>query len=124
MGRRSKPGAGRVDGTADRNSRSIPPRYECRVWCRRRTEQDRAACLGEGSGGNSRLWYQILALEVETRPIVLAMLLDDSGSMQNDLVQAQTAAKRFVTRIRPEDKAMVVALWMSCMRITLFRNEC
>jgi|GEM_PF-483056 len=52
---------------------------------------------------------EILDLSVETRPIKLAMLLDDSGSMEHDLAQAQAAARRFITRLRPEDQAMVVA---------------
>jgi len=52
---------------------------------------------------------KILDLAVEDRPIKLAMLLDDSGSMEHDLAQAQSAAKRFMTRLRPEDQAMVVA---------------
>ncbi len=66
---------------------------------------------------------EILALEVETRPIVLAMLLDDSGSMQNDLAQAQTAAKRFITRIRPEDKAMVVSFASEVTLLEGFTND-
>jgi VWFA-related protein len=66
---------------------------------------------------------EILALEVETRPIVLAMLLDDSGSMKNDLAQAQTAAKRFITRIRPQDKAMVVAFASEVTLLEGFTND-
>ncbi len=66
---------------------------------------------------------ELLDLGVETRPIVLAMLLDDSGSMQNDLAQAQTAAKRFVTRLRPEDKAMVVSFASEVTLLQSFTND-
>lgn len=66
---------------------------------------------------------EILDLEVETRPIKLAMLLDDSGSMRNDLAQAQSAARRFVTRLRPEDKAMVVAFASEVRLLEGFTND-
>lgn len=66
---------------------------------------------------------EILDLGVETRPIKLAMLLDDSGSMKNDLAQAQAAAKRFVTRLRPEDKAMVVAFASEVRLLEGFTND-
>jgi VWFA-related protein len=66
---------------------------------------------------------ELLGLEVETRPIVLAMLLDDSGSMQNDLAQAQTAAKRFITRLRPEDKAMVVSFASEVTQLQSFTSD-
>jgi VWFA-related protein len=51
------------------------------------------------------------------------MLLDDSGSMKNDLAQAQAAAKRFITRIRPEDKAMVVAFSSEVTLLEGFTND-
>jgi VWFA-related protein len=51
---------------------------------------------------------QILEFEVEKRPITLGVLIDTSGSMKEEIVQVQAAAKDFVTTLRAEDKAFVV----------------
>jgi VWFA-related protein len=45
---------------------------------------------------------------VEKRPITLGVLIDTSGSMKEEIVQVQAAAKDFVTTLRAEDKAFVV----------------
>ncbi len=51
---------------------------------------------------------QILEFAVEKRPITLGVLIDTSGSMKEEIGQVQTAAKDFVTTLRPEDQAFVV----------------
>jgi len=52
---------------------------------------------------------EILQVGVETRPIRMALLIDDSGSMKTKLSHAQTSAKHFVETLRPEDQALVIA---------------
>jgi len=44
----------------------------------------------------------------ETRPITLAVLIDSSGSMREELSLTKDAAKRFVDTLRPEDRALIV----------------
>jgi VWFA-related protein len=50
----------------------------------------------------------IVDFTVETRPITMAILLDTSGSMREELGQVQEAAKSFVATLRPQDRAMVI----------------
>lgn len=45
----------------------------------------------------------------EDRPITLAILLDTSGSMQQQMKEVHAAAGSFVETIRPEDRALVIA---------------
>lgn len=51
---------------------------------------------------------QIVDFGAETRPITLAILIDTSGSMREELSLTKDAAKRFVNTLRPEDRALVV----------------
>jgi Ca-activated chloride channel family protein len=51
---------------------------------------------------------QILEFQREDRPIVLAMILDSSGSMQDKLDELHAAASGFVETLRPEDRALVI----------------
>ncbi len=51
---------------------------------------------------------QILELVKEDRPITMAILLDSSGSMQEELREVQAAAGSFVETLRDEDRAMVI----------------
>lgn len=51
---------------------------------------------------------QILEFTREERPIVLAILLDTSGSMKDHLKEVHSAAGAFVDTLRPEDRALVV----------------
>ncbi len=51
---------------------------------------------------------RILEFAVEKRPITLGVLIDTSGSMKEEIGQVQTAAKDFVTTLRPEDRAFLV----------------
>jgi VWFA-related protein len=50
----------------------------------------------------------ILDFSLEGRPITMALLLDTSGSMREELSEVQEAAKSFVATLRPEDRALVV----------------
>lgn len=50
----------------------------------------------------------IVDFSQENRPITMALLLDTSGSMREELSQVQEAAKSFVATLRPEDRALVV----------------
>ena len=50
----------------------------------------------------------ILELVREDRPITMAIILDSSGSMQEELREVQTAAGSFVETLRDEDRAMVI----------------
>lgn len=50
----------------------------------------------------------ILEFSQETRPITMAILIDTSGSMREEISTVQAAAKAFVETLRPEDRAMVV----------------
>ena len=51
---------------------------------------------------------QILELVREDRPITMAILLDSSGSMQEELREVQAAAGSFVETLRDQDRAMVI----------------
>jgi len=51
---------------------------------------------------------KIREFSAETRPITLAILLDTSGSMREQIDEVHQAAGSFVDTLRPEDKAMVV----------------
>ena len=51
---------------------------------------------------------QVLELVKEDRPITMAILLDSSGSMQEELRDVQIAAGSFVETLRDEDRAMVI----------------
>ncbi len=51
---------------------------------------------------------RILEFLVETRPITMAVLIDTSGSMREEIDQVQEAAKKFVNTLRPEDRAMII----------------
>ena len=44
----------------------------------------------------------------ETRPITMAILIDTSGSMREEIGTVQEAAKSFVETLRPEDRALIV----------------
>ena len=44
----------------------------------------------------------------ETRPITMAILIDTSGSMREEIATVQEAAKSFVETLRPEDRALIV----------------
>ncbi|HET9481460.1 MAG TPA: VWA domain-containing protein [Candidatus Polarisedimenticolia bacterium] len=50
----------------------------------------------------------IVDFAIETRPITMAILLDTSGSMREELSTVQEAAKAFVGTLRPQDRAMVI----------------
>lgn len=50
----------------------------------------------------------ILELVKEDRPITLAILLDSSGSMQEELEEVHDAAESFVDTLREEDRALVI----------------
>ena len=50
----------------------------------------------------------IVDFSLETRPISMAILIDTSGSMREEIGQVQTAAKSFVQTLRPQDRAMVI----------------
>jgi len=50
----------------------------------------------------------IVDFSLEGRPITMALLLDTSGSMREEIGQVQEAAKSFVATLRPEDRALVV----------------
>jgi Ca-activated chloride channel family protein len=45
----------------------------------------------------------------EDRPVTLAILLDTSGSMKEQMKQVHAAAGAFVDTLRPEDRALVIA---------------
>ncbi len=51
----------------------------------------------------------IQEFSTEDRPITLAILLDTSGSMQEQMKTVHAAADGFVDQLRPEDKALVIA---------------
>jgi len=51
---------------------------------------------------------KVLQLVKEDRPIALAILLDSSGSMQEELEEAHVAAASFVDTLREQDRAMVI----------------
>lgn len=51
---------------------------------------------------------EIVDFSVESRPITMAVLLDTSGSMREELSEVKEAAKSFVATLRPEDRAMVI----------------
>jgi VWFA-related protein len=51
---------------------------------------------------------QILEFYPEDRPITLAILLDSSGSMRDQMREVHKAASAFVETLRPEDKALVI----------------
>ena len=50
----------------------------------------------------------IIDFSQETRPITMAILIDTSGSMREEIDLVQSAAKSFVETLRPEDRALVV----------------
>lgn len=50
----------------------------------------------------------LLEFAQETRPITMAILIDTSGSMREEIETVQTAARAFVDTLRPEDRAMVI----------------
>lgn len=51
---------------------------------------------------------KILELVREERPITMAILLDSSGSMREELEDVHVAAQSFVDTLRDEDRAMVI----------------
>lgn len=51
---------------------------------------------------------QIVDFGEETRPITLAVLIDTSGSMREELSLTKDAAKRFIDTLRAEDRALIV----------------
>jgi VWFA-related protein len=51
---------------------------------------------------------QILEFYPEDRPITLAILLDSSGSMRDQIRDVHQAASSFVETLRPEDQALVI----------------
>jgi len=51
---------------------------------------------------------EILDFTIETRPITMAVLIDTSGSMREELTQTQTAAKGFVNTLRQVDQALII----------------
>jgi Ca-activated chloride channel family protein len=65
-------------------------------------DRDRFRVLEDGKP------QQILELVKEERPIALAILLDSSGSMQEELPEVHSAAESFVDTLRDEDRAMVI----------------
>ncbi|MGH9867350.1 MAG: VWA domain-containing protein [Candidatus Polarisedimenticolia bacterium] len=50
----------------------------------------------------------IVEFSLESRPITMALVMDTSGSMREELDTVKDAAKSFVATLRPEDKALVV----------------
>lgn len=50
----------------------------------------------------------IVDFSIETRPITMAILIDTSGSMREEIDQVQEAAASFVRTLRPQDRAMVI----------------
>lgn len=52
---------------------------------------------------------QILEFYAEDRPLTLAILLDTSGSMRDQMKEVHAAAGSFVDTLRPEDRALVIA---------------
>ncbi len=50
----------------------------------------------------------ILDFSVETRPITMAIMIDTSGSMREEIGDVQEAAKEFVETLRPQDRALVI----------------
>ncbi len=50
----------------------------------------------------------IIDFAQETRPITLAILIDTSGSMREEIDMVQGAAVSFVETLRPEDRALVI----------------
>ncbi|HKY32655.1 MAG TPA: VWA domain-containing protein [Candidatus Polarisedimenticolia bacterium] len=50
----------------------------------------------------------IIDFSLEARPITMALLIDTSGSMREELEEVQEAAKSFVETLRPEDKALII----------------
>ncbi|HEY3177185.1 MAG TPA: VWA domain-containing protein [Candidatus Polarisedimenticolia bacterium] len=44
----------------------------------------------------------------ETRPITMAIMIDTSGSMREEIGTVQDAAKSFVETLRPEDRALII----------------
>jgi Ca-activated chloride channel family protein len=65
-------------------------------------EKDRFELLENGER------QTILELVREERPITMAILLDSSGSMREELEDVHDAAQSFVDTLRDEDRAMVV----------------
>jgi Ca-activated chloride channel family protein len=51
---------------------------------------------------------QLLEFAAEDRPITLAILLDTSGSMRDQIKEVHQAAGSFVDTLRPEDRALVI----------------
>lgn len=51
---------------------------------------------------------KIVDFSMETRPITMAILIDTSGSMREELDQVQDAAKAFVETLRPQDRALII----------------
>ena len=50
----------------------------------------------------------LLEFSQETRPITMAILIDTSGSMREEIGTVQEAGKAFVATLRPEDRALVI----------------
>jgi len=50
----------------------------------------------------------IVDFSVETRPITMAIMIDTSGSMREEIGDVQEAAKEFVETLRPQDRALVI----------------
>jgi Ca-activated chloride channel family protein len=75
---------------------------------------DKDRIFVSGLGRNDFRLYEddvlqtIVDFSLETRPITMAILIDTSGSMREELDQVQDAAKGFVETLRPQDKALVV----------------
>lgn len=45
---------------------------------------------------------------IESRPITMAILVDTSGSMREEISEVQEAASSFVETLRPEDRALII----------------
>jgi VWFA-related protein len=51
---------------------------------------------------------QVIDFYREDRPITMAILIDTSGSMHEEMPDVHMAAEQFVQTLRPEDQAMVI----------------
>jgi len=51
---------------------------------------------------------KLMEFSQETRPITMAILIDTSGSMREEISTVQEAGQAFVGTLRPEDRALVI----------------
>jgi VWFA-related protein len=66
---------------------------------------------------------EILDFSIETRPITMAILVDTSGSMREEIDQVQEAASSFVDTLRDVDKAIIIDFDENVYLLQDFTND-